>query len=376
MRKKLALFIMLAALSSWSFARTMNTSAQDKDDKQHKNTAKNDHDADDKQHVVAPITSGPNVDADTNSATIRWHTDRMTTTAVKYGTDQSNLKDERLPGGSRDHKVVIADLQPGTHYVFQVLDANGNVQKTGDFTTKGSSSASNSGSQSGSSSSSNGAVDNVRILDGPRPQNVTPNSATIYWRTDDVAASDVKYGTDQNNLSQRAYERGGAREHTAELTNLQPGQTYYFQILRRDGSVRTSGQFQTPASGTTAATTPGTTPTTGTTAPGSTSSVAVNKGPVVQYVNQNTAIISWNTNQQSSSTVKYGTDGNNMNQTATGNWGTNHQVQVQGLQPNTTYYFVVNSSPAENTGNVATSAPQSFQTVAPGQQAKQQPWHF
>src|SRR3954468_11348031 len=158
MRKKLALFTMLAALSSWSFARTMTTVAQDKDDKQ-KNTAKNDHDADDKQHVAAPITSGPDVDTEDRSATIRWHTDRMTTTEVKYGTDQNSLKDDRLPGGSRDHKVLIAALQPGTHYVFQVLDANGNVQKTGDFTTKGAASANSSGSQSSTSSSSNGAVD-------------------------------------------------------------------------------------------------------------------------------------------------------------------------------------------------------------------------
>ena len=367
MRKKLALFTMLAALSSWSFARTMNTVAQDKDDKQ-KNTAHKDNDADDKQHVVAPITSGPDVDADTNSATIRWHTDRMTTTAVKYGTDQNNLKDERLPGGSRDHKVVIAELQPGTHYVFQVLDANGNVQKTGDFTTKGSSSASsNTSSQSGSSASSNGAVDNVRILDGPRPQNVTPNSASIYWRTDDVAASDVHYGTDANNPIQRAYERGGSRDHTVELTNLQPGQTYYFQIMRRDGSVRTTGQFSTPTSSAGS-----TTPSTNGSQASNTATVNVNGGPVPQYVNQNTALISWKTDKQSSSTVKYGTDPNNLSQTATGNWGTNHQVTIQGLQPSTTYYYQVQSSPAEGTGNIATSQTANFQTVAPGQQAKQQ----
>jgi phosphodiesterase/alkaline phosphatase D-like protein len=357
MRKKIAVFTMFAALSSWSLARSMNPAAQDNDK--------------DKQHVAAPITSGPNVDADERSAVIRWHTDRMTTTAVKYGTDQNNLKDERLPGGSRDHKVTLADLQPGTHYVYHVLDANGNVQKTGDFTTKGSSSASNSGSQSGSSANASGNADNVRILDGPRPQNVTPNSATIYWRTDDVAASDVKYGLDQNNPDKRAYERGGSREHTAELTSLEPGKTYYYQILRRDGSVRTSGQFSTPTSSA------ATTPSTGTPAqPGTSSTVAVNKGPVPQYVNQNTAVISWSTDKQSSSTVKYGTDPNDLNQSATGNWGTNHQVQVQGLQPSTTYYYQVQSSQAEGTGNVASSQTANFQTVAPGQQAKQQSWHF
>jgi phosphodiesterase/alkaline phosphatase D-like protein len=268
-------------------------------------------------------------------------------------------------------------LQPGTKYYFEILSRSGQVRKTGEFTTQGSSSAStnNSGSTGSTSASNNGGSDNVQITSGPTPTNLTPNSATLVWTTDKTAASDVKYGTDPNNLSQRAYERGGEKNHDADLTNLQPNTTYYFQILRRDGTVRTTGQFQTPASGSTSASNP-TTPSTGTPAQGAPASVAVNKGPVVQYVNQNTAIISWNTDKQSSSTVKYGTDPNNMNQTATGNWGVNHQVQVQGLQPSTTYYFIVNSSQAEGTGNVATSSQQSFQTVAPGQQAKQQPWHF
>src|SRR3954469_993454 len=284
MRKKLALFAMLAALSSWSLARTMNKAAQAKDAKSKQPPQANESNGD------IDVVSGPSVDAASDHAMIRWSTDKVSASSIKYGTSQNNMSQEqKISGGSRDHKVTLTGLQPGQKYYFEILSRNGQVRKTGEFTTQGSSSASNSnnngssssGSSSGSSTgSTTGGTDNVQILDGPRPQNVTPNSATIYWRTDDVAASDVKYGTDPNNPSQRAYERGGSREHTAELSNLQPGQTYYFQILRRDGSVRTSGQFQTPASGTTAATTPGTTPTTGTTAPGSTSSVAVNKGPV------------------------------------------------------------------------------------------------
>jgi len=358
MRLKLSILALSMALTSWGLAQT-NAQTSDQNAKVNDNVR---------------IVSGPNVDADDHSASINWKTDDLSSTYVRYGKDKNNMsKDERHSGGARDHNVTLSELQPGTKYFFAIMDSKGNVRKEGEFTTKGSTSASSgsntsSGSQSGSSTSSSGAVDNVRILDGPRPQNVTPNTATIYWRTDDVAASDVKYGLDQNNLDKRAFERGGAREHTAELTNLEGGKTYYYQILRRDGSVRTSGQLSTPTSGTMASTTPST----GGAQSSNTATVNVSRGPVPQYVNQNTAVISWQTDKQSSSTVKYGTDPNNRNQTATGNWGTNHQVQIQGLQPSTTYYYHVESSPAEGTGNVATSQTANFQTVAPGQQAKQQ----
>jgi hypothetical protein len=44
-----------------------------------------------------------------------------------------------------------------------------------------------------------------------------------------------------------AFHAGGSRDHSLQLTGLQPGQTYEWQILTRDGDVRTSGQFQTAA---------------------------------------------------------------------------------------------------------------------------------
>jgi phosphodiesterase/alkaline phosphatase D-like protein len=382
MRKKLALFAMFAALSSWSFARTLSTAPQDKDDQKNKqSTAQKDKDRDkdaDDQNGDIDVVSGPSVDAASDHAVIRWRTDKVSASSIKYGTSRSNMSQEqKISGGSRDHDVTLMGLQPGTKYYFEIVSRNGQVRKTGEFTTQGNASASTSSTGAATASTSGGS-DNVQIVSGLTPTNVTPTSATLVWKTDKVAASDVKYGTDLHNLTQRAYERGGDRDHSVDLTNLQPATTYYVAVLRRDGTVRTWGQFQTPASGTTAATpaTPTTpTPAPGTPAPAATT-VSLSKGPVVQYVNQNTAVISWDTNQQSSSTVKYGTDPNNLTQTATGNWGTNHQVRVQGLQPSTTYYFQAQSSPAEGTGNVASSGTMNFQTVAPGQQAKQQSWHF
>jgi hypothetical protein len=84
----------------------------------------------------------------------------------------------------------------------------------------------------------------VQIVQGPALKPLGGNSMELQWKTNNVAANDVKYGTDPNNLTLRAYESGGGRDHSVTLKNLTPGQTYYYQILTRDGDVRYTGQFQ------------------------------------------------------------------------------------------------------------------------------------
>src|SRR6478752_5082111 len=100
MRKKLALFAMFAALSSWSFARTLSTAPQDKDDK-NKNTAaqQKDNDADDKNGDI-DVVSGPDVQPANDHAVIRWRTDKVSASSIKYGTSQNNMSQEqKISGG-------------------------------------------------------------------------------------------------------------------------------------------------------------------------------------------------------------------------------------------------------------------------------------
>jgi Fibronectin type III domain/Repeat of unknown function (DUF5648) len=87
----------------------------------------------------------------------------------------------------------------------------------------------------------------VQITSGPTLSNITGSSATIHWTTDRVAANHVKYRVAGSGNWQSAYHAGGSKDHSLQLTSLQPGQTYEWQILTRDGDVRTSGQFQTAA---------------------------------------------------------------------------------------------------------------------------------
>lgn len=86
----------------------------------------------------------------------------------------------------------------------------------------------------------------VRIVRGPDIVNVTDDSATINWVTNSSGANHVRYRVaGSNDQWQSAYHQGGGNNHSLQLTGLQPGRTYDWQILTRDGDLRTSGQFQT-----------------------------------------------------------------------------------------------------------------------------------
>ena len=93
----------------------------------------------------------------------------------------------------------------------------------------------------------------------------------------------------------------------------------------------------------------------------------ITKGPVLEMVGDTSAVIVWSTNMPGSTVVKYGTDPNNLTQTAEAPWGgTTHRVTLSGLQPNTTCYYQLQSGQAQGTGTAALSSVQSFQTVPQG----------
>lgn len=125
----------------------------------------------------------------------------------------------------------------------------------------------------------------VQITSGPNITNITPTSANINWTTNSAGANHVRYRiAGSNEAWKSAYHPGGGTEHSLQLAGLQPGKTYEWQILTRDGDLRTAGQFQTPTSGTApdvnaAATTPASAPPSGGTNP------SVAKVPLYRGVN-------------------------------------------------------------------------------------------
>src|SRR5262245_24881993 len=88
----------------------------------------------------------------------------------------------------------------------------------------------------------------VRITSGPSITNITGTSATINWTTNSAGANHVRYRVAGSNSAWKsAYHSGGGTSHSLQLTGLEPGKTYEWQILTRDGDLRTAGQFQSAA---------------------------------------------------------------------------------------------------------------------------------
>lgn len=211
------------------------------------------------------------------------------------------------------------------------------------------------------------ALAQVKIVNGPNVEQATDSSAVVAWTTDAQSSAVVHYGTDANKLDQTAQESwGGAANtggstHRVTLKNLKPQTTYYFSV--ESGQAKDTGtnaksevkSFATIAQN----------------ASGSATPVKIVNGPNVEQTTDTTAVVAWTTDAPSSAVLKYGTDKNNLNQTAQSEWGgaannggNTHRVTIKDLKPSTTYYFAVQSGQAKGTGTQAASDVKTFVTTA------------
>ncbi len=225
------------------------------------------------------------------------------------------------------------------------------------------------------------ATASAKVTEGPTIQYADDQFAVITWTTDQPSPSRIQYGKDAT-LKQVA--DGGTllgTSHRVSLRNLQPNTSYYFRV---DGGSSSADQptlaFQTVAIGGTpirnraaspmsAVANNSTASTNGTqsTSTNPASNISLTRGPVIQYLDDTTAVISWTTNIPASNTVFYGDDRTNLLYTAgTFDNVVDHRVHVANLKPNTTYYFQFDEGPSQ----VGT-----FRTIATGGQPQydQQP---
>ncbi len=89
----------------------------------------------------------------------------------------------------------------------------------------------------------------------------------------------------------------------------------------------------------------------------------ISNGPVAEYISDSNCTIGWSARTAGTMSLRYGTDRTKMTQTSEAmesKQGHHYHVQLDGLKPNTRYYFVVVN------GSEAISGTGTFQTVSQG----------
>ncbi len=285
--------------------------------------------------TASPILSAIVASSITSTgAIITWTTNEASTSQVDYGTttaygSSSSLNSTLLISHSR----TLSGLAPSTTYHYRVrsTDATGNTATSGDntFTTSA-------------------APDTTPpTISGVTASNISSTGAIITWTTNEASTSQVDYGTTTAYGSSSPLDSTLLTSHSRTLSGLAPSTTYHFRVRSTDaaGNTATSGDntFITSAA-------PDTTPPT-------------ISGVTASNITTTSAIITWSTNEASTSQVDYGTT------TAYGSSSpldstllTSHSRTLSGLTASTTYHFRVRSTDA--VGNTATSGDNTFTTSA------------
>jgi hypothetical protein len=285
--------------------------------------------------TTAPVISAVAASALTASgATVTWTTNEPATSLVEYGLTtsygaSSALNSTRVTAHSR----TLSGLSAATLYHYRVIstDAAGNTAVSADntFTT------------------ASAADTTPPTLSSIASGSVTSSGATITWTTNEASTTQVEYGTTTAYGASSTLNSALLTAHSATLSGLQGATTYNYRVRSADaaGNVAVSGN----QTFTTAAAPDTTAPTLSSIASGS--------------VTSSGAIVTWTTNEASTTQVEYGTTtAYGASSTLDSALLTAHSATLSGLQGATTYNYRVRS--ADAAGNVAVSGNQTFTTAA------------
>lgn len=307
--------------------------------------------------VSAPIVFVIVAVATTTSVTITWTTSENADAQVEYGTTASYGSTSNLNSTlGLTHSIDLSNLSPNTTYHYRVLshDAAGNLATGSDttFTTSALPSVSTPVT----------VTDTIPpVITDISSVSLEPHDASIIWTTDELATSQLEYGTSMSYGSTATFPTDALLSHSATLLNLQANTKYYYCIHATDLFTNTSSSCSSSNYFTTAAQ-----QVTLDTIPPTISLVTV--APITTT----TAGVTWTTNEVGNGYIQYGTTDGYGSETQLNTALTlTHNAFVSGLTSNTTYHYRVVSS--DEAGNVSMTPDETFTTAAPAAPADTTP---
>ena len=282
-----------------------------------------------------------------SSITITWDTDVLSNSIVGYSTVPSNFTDNVITVGTMvdnasgvigPHTVTLSGLTPNTTYYFNVKSISA---------SNASSTADNGGSGYSFRTPSGPTITGVSAVE------VYNTFARIIWNTSENSDSTVIYSTSPNltsPITTSSSELGTF--HDLTLTDLTPGTRYYFYVQSVNGVSITSTDKNlvngTPQYFNLATTLDNTAPTI---------------SAVATTTSDNSANVTWNTNENADSQIVYGlTTDYGTTTTLDSTFTTQHLVTLSSLASSTVYHFKIYSRDKNN--NLAISSDYTIGTAA------------
>jgi alpha-tubulin suppressor-like RCC1 family protein len=287
---------------------------------------------------------------------ITFETDESASTKITF-SEENTIKEESTEFTTRyneSHYTILQELSPDTNYIFTVTakDINGNEARSDEYSV----------ATQKDSEFLHDPLSEITDISDP-PSILTDQKAVITFLTDQEAKCAIEYGTESGNyaevpISESTYNQ----EHSMHISGLIFNTQYFYKILCEDNieTVISSSEYdfttklkQVDSGSETVES-----------VPPEISSVKV------EDVTGESAVVRWETDEVSSSSVRYGStedmlEGsiNSEINSSPANFTTSHSVTLRGLIPSTKYYFSILSS--DTAGNIGTSSQQDFTTDSP-----------
>ncbi|GFO67713.1 hypothetical protein GMLC_12920 [Geomonas limicola] len=270
------------------------------------------------------VTEGPAlIGIGPDSATVVWRTNEPAQGSVYYGTATTLGSTQPESGFVTGHSLKLSGLEPQTVYYLKVSasDVLGNGPRESALVSFKTTAAPD--------------LTAPVVVEGPMVVNISDSGATVIWKTNEPSTSEVTTDTGGTNYALVADDTL-TTSHTVNLTGLEATTPYNYRIASSDGFGNTMRQGNAKSFSTLAA--PDLTP------------PVILEGPMALNITEQSALISWGTDEPSDGVVEYGTSEALEQVASRTQLVRGHAIGLTGLNAGTLYYYRVSSTDSFGNG--------------------------